>query len=88
MTCTGAALPRRGTAAKIRGTAVAPRNSTGHLTENAISVDFELLFSALGLSEKLVLRAIQPSREQAPRSTSAGIVLMCFSHVRTWVRLV
>ena len=73
---------------KIRGTAATPRNSTGHLTENAITFYFELLFSALGLSEKLVLRAIQPSREQAPRSTSAGVVLMCFSHVGTWVWLV
>jgi hypothetical protein len=42
----------------------------------------------LDFSKKFVSRAIQPSREQAPRSNSAGVVLSVFSHVSTWVRLV
>jgi hypothetical protein len=46
------------------------------------------IFGDLGLSRKLVSRTIQPSREQAQRSTSPSVVLMCFSHVSTWVRLV
>jgi len=51
MTCTSVALPQKlvallryGTAAKIHGTAIAPRNSIGHLTENAITFYSELLF--------------------------------------------
>ena len=51
MTCTDAALPcqpmappRHGTTVKIHGTAVAPRNSTGHLTENTITFYSELRF--------------------------------------------
>ena len=71
MTCTGvalplklAALPRCSTATEIRGTTAAPRNSTGHLTENAITFYSKLFFSDLGLSGKLVSRAIQPIREQ------------------------
>ena len=44
MTCTGASLPRRDTVAKIRGTTVAPGNSTGRLIENAITFYFELFF--------------------------------------------
>ena len=46
------------------------------------------VFRNLGLYGKLVLRAIQPSQEQALRLASASVVLMCFSHVSTWVRLV
>ena len=51
MTSIGTALPLklvalswRSTAAKICGTAAAPRNSTGHLIENAITFYSELLF--------------------------------------------
>ena len=46
MTCTGAALPLKLAALlrKFRGTVVAPRNSTSHLTENAITFYSELLF--------------------------------------------
>ena len=51
MTCIGAALARqltalpwRDTAAKIHGTAVAPRNNTCHLRENAITFYSELCF--------------------------------------------
>jgi hypothetical protein len=44
ITCTGVALPRCNTAAKIRGTATALKNSTGHLIENAITFYFELRF--------------------------------------------
>ena len=39
-----AALPRRGTTVKIRGTVAAPRNSTGHLTENVITFYSKLRF--------------------------------------------
>jgi hypothetical protein len=38
------ALPRCSTAVKIHGTATALKNSTGHLTENAITFYFELRF--------------------------------------------
>jgi hypothetical protein len=82
------ALPGCDTASKIRGTAAAPWNSIGHLTENVITFYSELRLRDLGLFKKLVSRAIQPSREQAPRSISAGAVLSVFSHVSTWVRLV
>jgi hypothetical protein len=46
------------------------------------------VFSDLGLSEKFISKAIQPNREQALRSNSAGVVLSVFSHVSTWVWLV
>jgi len=44
MTCTGVALPRCNTAAKIRGIAVALKNSIGHLTKNTITFYSELRF--------------------------------------------
>jgi hypothetical protein len=51
MTYTGEALPhlrvtlpRRSTATKIRGISTALRNSTDHLTKNAITFYFELCF--------------------------------------------
>ena len=37
-------LYKCGTAVKIHGTAATPRNSTGHLTENAITFYSELRF--------------------------------------------
>jgi hypothetical protein len=71
---------------KIRGTSIALKSSTSHLTENTITFTLNSVFSDFGLSKKLVLRAIQPNQEQALISTSLSVVLMHFSHVSTWVR--
>jgi hypothetical protein len=73
---------------KIHGATAALKNSTGHLTENAITFTPNSVLSDLGLSGKLVSKAIQPSQEQSPRSQSTGAMLSVLSHISTWVRLV
>ena len=74
MTYTGAALPRRGTAVKIRDTAIAPRNNTCHLTEKRHNFLLRTPFLViLDFSESL-FRGLSNFAENKPQDQKVQVV--------------